>query len=433
MKKINFEFKVVILYFIAGMALLQGLFVADVSGCPGEPVCPPCGCDGCGKCGICESDGCHPKTCGNCEQCDEQTGDCVYECIPPCTECNGEHCINTCPEGMSGCYYGDGQCTCYDYSGCLRCDPDIGPRAIEVISVNCGMYRCPNCFICGAETWPTYYREAIEWSWTGGGFGEPLDPDIWGPGLIMIFFDSCGSQTVTGRLGDCASNQTQVDVCCEDEDCCDGQCYDTTTQKCCSDTLWGSVYLCGINETCCKGQCCSEDQACCNTSFTGGTCYNTTTQKCCPGVSGGYDFICDIDEKCCDDSSCAAPCEEVGSETLCSSENNKSCPTCVGISGSCSGSKARHYTDETIYNCSGGCPGDCDYEDPAPTCYDTYFCADYIYYKFAKCTIWRYEPGDIPQDPEPLECYSRDYVWGCTRCQQGSFDGHWPVASKTCH
>src|SRR4030042_928998 len=155
---------------------------------------------------------------------------------------------------------------------------------------------------------------------------------------------------------------------------------------------------------------------CCNDC-----CY--PTDQCLVCIDGSCQLCGGIPNMtCCDDGSCAAPCEEVGSETPCNSENNTSCPACAGISGNCSGSKARYYTNATIYNCSGGCPGpppDCDYEDPAPNCYDTYFCADHIYYRFAKCTIWRYEPGDIPMDPEPLECYSRDYVWGCTRCQQG--------------
>jgi len=252
-----------------------------------------------------------------------------------------------------------------------------------------------------------------------------------------------GCKDYCAEDGNSCCNGTCYDP--ETKECCGGQVYDKDvcmkcesgewvpkTQKCCDDTLWGSKYLCEINETCCNGQCCSENQACCNTSFTGGTCYNTTTQKCCPGVSGGYDFICDIDEICCDDGSCAETCVAWGSETLCSSEKNTSCPTCVGLLGHCVDSKAKDYTGEIIWNCSGGCPGDCDWEDPSPYCYDTYFCTDYIHYDHAECSIWRYPPGDIPQDPEPLECYSRDDVWGCTKCQQGSFEKHWPVASRTC-
>jgi hypothetical protein len=305
-----------------------------------------------------------------------------------------------------------------DCSACYSCDTSIpGEPWCKP------KYDMAKCEYCDTGDICSSCVGAKDWCVASGQTCCKAQPPGEGQCYNPTTHECCGGQP--HQKGNCmeCKNGEWVYKCNPGQGCCNGECYDRATQKCCDDTLWGSEYLCGNNETCCKGQCCPEGQACCNTSFTGGTCYNTTTQKCCPGVSGGFDSI-------------AAMCVAWGSETLCSSEKNTSCPACVGISGSCSGSKAKYYTDEIIWNCSGGCPGpppDCDYEDPAPNCYDTYFCADYIYYSFAMCTIYPHDPGDIyPPETGPLECYGRDYVWGCTRCQQGSFDKHWPVVSRTC-
>jgi hypothetical protein len=324
---------------------------------------------------------------------------------------------------------------------CEYWDPDLG-RCRPKVCPNCQWCVDGSCLLCGGDHNLFCCCNGCYWK---GQCLECVDGGCWTCGKRPFQY-CCNGQCYDERTQGCCNGKIydlETEQCCWDgtlvcginEACCNGQCYDPATQKCCSDTLWGSKYVCGISETCCKGQCCSEGQACCNTSLTGGTCYNTATQKCCPGVSGGYDFVCDIDEICCDDGSCAAPCEEVSSETPCSSEKDSPCPACVGITGNCSDSKAEYYTDETIYNCSGGCPGpppDCGYEYPAPPCYDTYFCADYIYYRFAKCATGP-EPGDIPIPPGPLDCWGRDYPWGCTRCNQGGFERTWDVVSRICY
>jgi hypothetical protein len=135
-----------------------------------------------------------------------------------------------------------------------------------------------------------------------------------------------------------------------------------------------------------------------------------------------------LNKKCCE-GTCQPKCEEVYSETLCSSENNILCPACVGMLGNCTSIEVRFYTDATIYNCGGGCPGDCDYEYPYPDCYEVYSCSNYIHYTFAECTSY---PGEI-MDPLPLDCYEQLVgPWSCTRCQQGDYSHTVPVVSKRC-
>jgi hypothetical protein len=130
--------------------------------------------------------------------------------------------------------------------------------------------------------------------------------------------------------------------------------------------------------------------------------------------------------KCCD-GTCQPKCEEVGSETPCSSEKNSPCPGCVGIFGNCSSNEARFYSDELIYNCWGGCPGECDDEYPDPPCVDIYYCNNYIHYTFAECTSWS-ETG-----PVPLDCYEELVMpWSCTRCQQGDYSRTLNVLSRRC-
>ncbi len=152
-----------------------------------------------------------------CTYCNELTGECIDECIPPCTECNGEHCINACPEGTSGCYYGDGQCVCYDPGDpvCTWCSP-TGPSPVEVVDVGPHDICCEGRFdYFTVETIPLSAVSRVTWSWTGGGSGMPYSSNTY-----SIDFNSCGTQTVTASIDDCdTSKSTQINVCCEDE-CC---------------------------------------------------------------------------------------------------------------------------------------------------------------------------------------------------------------------
>ena len=165
----------------------------------------------------------------------------------------------------------------------------------------------------------------------------------------------------------------------------------------------------------CTSECCADsdcDQA---------NCYHCVDCHC--------QYKCDPNTEVCCDGVCTPKCEEVGSETLCGSENNIPCPGCVGILGDCSNYKARFYTNEIIYNCSGGCPGDCDGEYPAPPCYDIYYCNNYIHYTYAEC-----RPPIPPAPPGPIDCYETGpgMPWGCTRCQQGDYYLTMDVLSRIC-
>ena len=142
-------------------------------------------------------------------------------------------------------------------------------------------------------------------------------------------------------------------------------------------------WQCGVGGNCCDGSCCYN--ACCN------------------------NVCCMYDEICCSNG-CQWPCVEEDDETSCSAVNNMSCTACVGILGDCSDYVTMQYTNAVRWDCTGGCPGDCDYVAP-PICYRTYECKNGIYYRFAECR------GPIPPAPPgPLDCYGGDMPWGCTTC-----------------
>jgi len=183
---------------------------------------------------------------------------------------------------------------------------------------------------------------------------------------------------------------------------------------------------CQCNSECgCDGKTCSGCCVCSNCSCVPNhsNCDEANCYKCenCNCV-----YRCNPDTQVCCDGSCKPKCEEVGSETLCGSENDTPCRACVGITGNCFDHRAKSYTNEIIYNCSGGCPGECDDEYPDPPCYEEYFCDDYIHYTFAECTNMS-ETG-----PVPLECYDAGAPWGCTRCQQGGYYRTLTVLSRRC-
>ena len=148
-----------------------------------------------------------------------------------------------------------------------------------------------------------------------------------------------------------------------------------------------------------------------------GNCESTCDPDQCEECDGqGNCEVCggDPDKVCCE-GSCEPICEQTGYDAICSSDNDKSCRACVGIGGNCSNYDARVYSNQTIYNCTGGCPGECDEEYPSPPCYDEYYCNNWIHYTFAECSAMG------PTGPRPLECYDAGMPWGCTRCQQGDY------------
>jgi hypothetical protein len=104
------------------------------------------------------------------------------------------------------------------------------------------------------------------------------------------------------------------------------------------------------------------------------------------------------------------PCVEEDDETSCSAVNNMPCIKCVGILGGCSDYITMQYTNAVRYDCTGGCPGECDDVD-SPICYRTYKCKGGITYNLAECTSMS-EIG-----PVPLDCYPQEVtMWRCTLC-----------------
>jgi len=173
-------------------------------------------------------------------------------------------------------------------------------------------------------------------------------------------------------------------VCLDDDSKCTGCCYLCVDALCLADPL-----LCSGCCSCTACQCLDDDSL------------------CLPWV-----------EVCCD-CACEPACEEVEDEEACSSDKDVLCPNCVGVLGECAEYPTSVYTNAIIYDCSGGCPGDCDVVQPRPVCFRVYRCATYIYYRYAECR------PPIPSGP--IDCYGTQIPWGCTRCQQG---GLWVEVHK---
>jgi hypothetical protein len=194
-------------------------------------------------------------------------------------------------------------------------------------------------------------------------------------------------------------------------DCCNGECYDKRIKKCCKDGE--KEWICEKYKECCNGSCCDPNE--CKSCVDGEckVCGGDPTKKCCNGT-------------------CEPKCEEVSSETPCSSTKNTSCLGCVGLFGDCHNAcYSYHYLNTPIYACNGGCPGECDWEEPDPDCYDVYYCDNYIHYTFAECTSC---PGGEIYCPVPLDCYEEDVMpWSCTRCQEGGYYKTETVSSRRCH
>lgn len=206
--------------------------------------------------------------------------------------------------------------------------------------------------------------------------------------------------------GECDScihgNCEDIDSDCDDcETCLNGSCDPdcSPTQTCCNDTCCNSGNCCN-NTTCCT----NSNDVCCTDS--GDYCCQHG-ETCCQGN------CCEIGQICCGDGSCEWPCDEEFDQSICSSEDDTPCTACVGIFGDCSVFNTFVSTNVLIYECFGGCPGDCDAEEPQPVCIRWHICEDNIYFLFASCC----KGGEIVR---PLDCYGAEMPWGCTTCKKGA-------------
>lgn len=121
--------------------------------------------------------------------------------------------------------------------------------------------------------------------------------------------------------------------------------------------------------SCVDGDCvvCGGDpnKACCD-----GECYDITTQKCC--TDGENKWVCDINKTCCD-GTCEPKCEDGEPTGQCDTSYNYECIGCTVIPYQCSDFKMREYYGNEVRYCTGGCPGDCVQQN-AVECYVEYEC-----------------------------------------------------------
>jgi hypothetical protein len=135
-------------------------------------------------------------------------------------------------------------------------------------------------------------------------------------------------------------------------DCCNGQCYDKRTQKCCKDGE--KEWPCDKYKECCNGSCCDPNE-----------CESCVDGEC--KVCGG-----DTTKKCCPDGSCVKPCELVENKHMCTGETEY-CPQRCDVC--CDSYYKINYTGNSINACRElGCPGDCQ-NDVRPICYTRTMCA----------------------------------------------------------
>jgi hypothetical protein len=150
--------------------------------------------------------------------------------------------------------------------------------------------------------------------------------------LTTIVYDACGN----GSPPSCTDKCTKwgfngswgcIPKCDYPLSCCNGECYDEKNCQYCDGTALqprcdpnncqicdgnGHCPACGDdpNKRCCNGTCYDlSTQGCC-----GGTIYNKTTQKCCEDISPSYP--CDINKTCCYGSCCnPAECKDCNATT----------------------------------------------------------------------------------------------------------------------
>jgi hypothetical protein len=175
---------------------------------------------------------------------------------------------------------------------------------------------------------------------------------------------------------------------------CEPRCLSRDCEEC--DGQGGCFDGCILYEMCLK----CDGNAWCESTCDPDKCEECVNNQC--KVCGG-----NPDKVCCD-GACWYKCIEEDDETSCSAVNNMPCIKCRGVLGDCSAYVTMQYTNAVRWDCTGGCPGDCDYVDP-PICYRTYDCKDGIYYILSECKT----PFPLPG---PLDCYPTSMPWGCTTC-----------------
>jgi hypothetical protein len=307
--------------------------------------------------------------------------------------------------------------TVYDWNGhfikCVGCITDCG------LCYDCNMLTTPpSCH----ETYDQRAQDCCPDSATGKCKSicdwktacTPCDSN--GSGNCKFFCDPHQCQTCDGN-GNCL-------VCGGDPNraCCNGTCYDTTTQGCCGGTIYNKTtqkccedispsYICDINVECCNGSCCDSNQACCN-----GECYDKKTQRCCHNQAFDEYFICDANKTCCSNmlggNSCCDPelcescvggwvggvCQVCGGDdtkkccpggscaTKCALEANTAtctgetvpCPDCLTY---CEENYKTVWSGNSTYTCKAqGCPGDC--QDDTVLCYTNIPCKTNVIYKW---------------------------------------------------
>jgi len=187
--------------------------------------------------------------------------------------------------------------------------------------------------------------------------------------------------------GGCTNCKTCVDCwcrclaeCCFDAHCsgcckCSGcQCVDDTP------SCFGGCYACiGCG---CIYQCDPDNCQICVDNV----CENRCTQdpaSCdeCDGV-GNCVSACDPNTQVCCDGTCTDKCENTEPTGHCDTSHNGEyqCVGCVGVppftSAECGDFEIRVYTGNINHHCTGGCPGDCQEQDPVH-CYTMYECWPY--------------------------------------------------------
>ena len=228
-----------------------------------------------------------------------------------------------------------------------------------------------------------------------------------------------------GIITGCTSNLCSPEKC----ETCDGH---------------GLCKVCGgdPNKACCNGTCYNTTtQSCCN-----GEIYDKSTQKCCPGLFG-TEFICDINSNCCDYLCCdPKECKTCGSPSpssckVCDDNPNQKC--CSGVCkekckiinyGSCTG------TDEICEACSvtgctmgskiyaggngtvcnpNGCTGDC--HEALKVCYTEYPCIpDPMPLPTSYCSGYCLDSEGIPY-PCPIHCEVTLTIVNCYICDRDTY------------
>jgi len=188
--------------------------------------------------------------------------------------------------------------------------------------------------------------------------------------------------------GDCQSwnGVNCVYYCTQCDSCVNDSCISTCTacEKCVYDSGWTCVNDCPDCKDCVNGYC----EGGCD------VCY-----ECVEWSPGYYDCVfCDVNEVCCA-TGCEPECSRSDPTNDCNDSLNSQCPGC----GLCGSYTTTVYSDNLIYTCSGGCPGDCEYDDVY--CSTEYYCEGWLW----PC-YWC--------EGDPKACNYLDCIVGCIECYQ---------------